>query len=63
MNSTALYAATAVVLAILTAAVFATLGGGSYIFILYGAILAVVFAGFAYDEHRAAAERAAARAR
>ena len=63
MTSTALYAVAAVAVAALTALVFAVHGGGSYMFLLYGAILAVVFAGFAYDAHRSTSEPTPARAR
>lgn len=63
MSSTIVYGAAAAGFAVLTALAFAILGGGSYMFILYGALLAAVFAGFAYDEHRTTADRAAARAR
>ncbi|MFW6318320.1 MAG: hypothetical protein ACOC06_07635 [Halorubrum sp.] len=62
MSSTTLYAVGAVVVAALTALAFSLHGGGSYMFVLYGSILAVVLAGFAYDEHRAS-EPAVARAR
>ncbi|MDQ2052238.1 hypothetical protein RBH26_17330 [Natronolimnohabitans sp. A-GB9] len=63
MRSTALYAGTAVTLALLTMIVLATHGSGSYMFVLYGGILAVVFAGFAYDDYTADSGSVTARAR
>lgn len=51
-----LYALSAAGLALLTALVFVLHGSGSYMFVLYGGILAVILAGVAYDKHRAASE-------
>lgn len=61
MRSTTVYASAAILFAFLTAVVFATHGSGSYMFVLYGALLAVVFAGFAYDERRSRVDSMAAR--
>lgn len=63
MNSTALYGVAAVGFAVFAVLAFTTYGGGSYMLVLYGVVLAVVFAGFAYDEHRSTAEQPTTRAR
>ncbi|MHC3436680.1 hypothetical protein ACYJ1Y_00945 [Natrialbaceae archaeon A-gly3] len=53
MSSTLRYSALAVCCLALTALAFVTLGGGgSYMFVLYGGLLSVVLASFAYESHQ-----------
>lgn len=49
MSGTARYAAMAAACLVLTMAALVVGGGGSYILVLFGVLLAFVFAGFAYD--------------